>query len=34
MIYTKKQQELLTVFKNRGLHRINLLHGSVRSGKT
>lgn len=34
MIFTKKQQALLKIFKSGGLKRINLLHGSVRSGKT
>lgn len=33
-IYTKKQKELLRLFKHGNLRRINLLHGSVRSGKT
>lgn len=34
MIYTKKQQELLNLFKQNKLKRINILHGSIRSGKT
>ncbi len=34
MIFTEKQKELLRIFKRGGLRRINLLHGSVRSGKT
>ena len=34
MIYTEKQIELLRTFKRGGLKRINILHGSVRSGKT
>ena len=34
MIYTKKQQELLRLFKNGELKRLNILHGSIRSGKT
>jgi PBSX family phage terminase large subunit len=34
MIYTEKQQELLKAFKDKQLKRINILHGSVRSGKT
>ncbi len=33
-VFTKKQKELLRVFKKRNLKRINILHGSVRSGKT
>lgn len=33
-LYTKKQQELLSAFKNHKLRRMNILHGSVRSGKT
>lgn len=33
-IYTEKQKELLRLFKHGELRRINLLHGSVRSGKT
>ncbi len=32
--YTEKQKELLRAFKNHKLKRINVLHGSVRSGKT
>lgn len=34
MIYTEKQQELLRIFKQGNLKRLNILHGSVRSGKT
>ena len=34
MIYTEKQRELLRLFQCGGLRRINILHGSVRSGKT
>ena len=34
MIYTEKQKELLRIFKSGGLKRLNLLYGSVRSGKT
>ena len=34
MIYTEKQKELLRAFKGKQLKRINILHGSVRSGKT
>ena len=34
MIYTEKQKELLRAFKEKKLKRINILHGSVRSGKT
>ena len=34
MIYTEKQKELLRAFKGKRLKRINVLHGSVRSGKT
>lgn len=34
MIYTNKQVELLKLFKQRKLKRINILHGSIRSGKT
>lgn len=34
MIYTEKQKELLRTFKYGKLKRINVLHGSVRSGKT
>lgn len=33
-IYTEKQKELLRAFKQDHLKRINILHGSVRSGKT
>lgn len=33
-LYTKKQKELLVAFKNNELKRLNILHGSVRSGKT
>ncbi len=34
MMYTKKQAELLSRLKEGSLKRINILHGSVRSGKT
>ena len=34
MIYTEKQKELLRAFQEKKLKRINILHGSVRSGKT
>ena len=34
MIYTEKQADLLRIFKNNKLKRLNILHGSVRSGKT
>jgi len=34
MIFTKKQNELLRTFKDGKLKRINILTGSVRSGKT
>lgn len=34
MTYTEKQKELLKAFKSKQLKRINILHGSVRSGKT
>ncbi len=34
LIFTPKQQELLSLFKHDKLHRLNLLEGSVRSGKT
>lgn len=34
MTYTEKQKQLLKIFKNGELKRINLLQGSVRSGKT
>ena len=34
LILTKKQQELMAMFKRGDLHRLNLLEGSVRSGKT
>lgn len=34
MTFTEKQKELLRIFKNGELKRINILHGSVRSGKT
>lgn len=34
MIYTERQTELLRTFKRGELKRINILHGSVRSGKT
>ncbi len=33
-IFSPKQKELISIFKNGGLKRINLLDGSVRSGKT
>ncbi|MEG1754341.1 MAG: hypothetical protein RR234_10560, partial [Christensenella sp.] len=33
-IYTDKQKELLQTFRQGKLRRINILHGSVRSGKT
>ncbi|MEG0764176.1 MAG: PBSX family phage terminase large subunit [Oscillospiraceae bacterium] len=33
-IYTEKQKELLQIFRQGKLRRINILHGSVRSGKT
>ena len=33
-IFSKKQLKLLKLFKNGGLKRINILEGSVRSGKT
>ncbi len=33
-VYTEKQRALLQLLKNGGLKRINLLQGSVRSGKT
>ncbi|MBE7053733.1 MAG: PBSX family phage terminase large subunit [Ruminococcaceae bacterium] len=33
-IFSKKQKEFISVFKNGSLKRINLLEGSVRSGKT
>ncbi len=32
--FTAKQQELMSMFKHGQLHRLNLLEGSVRSGKT
>jgi hypothetical protein len=32
--YTKKQAQLLSLFKRGKLKRINILEGSVRSGKT
>lgn len=34
MIYTKKQAELMRAFKENRLKRLNILHGSIRSGKT
>lgn len=34
LVFTPKQQELMSLFKNNKLHRLNLLEGSVRSGKT
>lgn len=34
MIYTSKQLELMQLWQNNGLKRLNLLEGSVRSGKT
>lgn len=34
MIFTEKQSELMRVFKRGGLKRLNILEGSVRSGKT
>lgn len=34
LIFTEKQQELMSMFKHGQLHRLNLLEGSVRSGKT
>ena len=34
LTFTQKQQELLSMFKHNKLHRLNLLEGSVRSGKT
>lgn len=34
MVFTKKQEALLKTFKNGRLKRINILSGSVRSGKT
>lgn len=34
LTFTPKQQELLSMFKHDKLHRLNLLEGSVRSGKT
>lgn len=33
-VYTPKQEELLSLFKHNKLKRINILQGSVRSGKT
>lgn len=33
-IFTNKQEELIRLFKLNKLRRINILHGSVRSGKT
>ncbi len=34
LIFTPKQQELMAMLKHGELHRLNLLEGSVRSGKT
>lgn len=34
LVFTGKQQELMGMFKRGELHRLNLLEGSVRSGKT
>lgn len=34
MVFTKKQEALLKTFKSGGLKRMNILNGSVRSGKT
>lgn len=34
MVFTEKQQALLKIFKENRLRRINILSGSVRSGKT
>ena len=34
MIYTAKQAELMRIFKENRLKRLNILHGSIRSGKT
>ena len=34
LIFTVKQQELMSLLKHNKLHRLNLLEGSVRSGKT
>lgn len=34
LIFTAKQQELMSLLKHNKLHRLNLLEGSVRSGKT
>lgn len=34
MTFTKKQTDLLRAFKQDSLKRLNILHGSVRSGKT
>lgn len=34
MIYTEKQAELMRIFKQNKLKRLNILHGSIRSGKT
>lgn len=33
-MYSEKQKQLLRLFKEKKLRRINILHGSVRSGKT
>ena len=34
MIFTERQKELMRIFKADELKRINILHGSIRSGKT
>lgn len=34
LVFTPKQQELMSLLKHDKLHRLNLLEGSVRSGKT
>ena len=34
MTYTEKQKEVLKLFKEGKLRRLNILHGSIRSGKT
>ena len=34
MIYTPKQRALMGLWQRNELHRINILEGSVRSGKT
>lgn len=33
-VFTEKQSEFISLFKHNRLHRLNLLEGSVRSGKT